>query len=126
MRGARRDGADDERAARFRPLVRQLVQASEAGDGAGELLLDVVVDGVRCVLVREPPDAVELSPREQEIVRLVAEGHPNKIIAAELAISAWTVSTHLRRIFAKLRVGSRAAMVARISPPRLRAGLAND
>ena len=126
MRGAKQDEAEDERAARLRPLVRQLVQASEGGDGAGEPLLDVVVDGVRCVLVREPHDAVELSPREQEIVRLVAEGHPNKIIAAELAISAWTVGTHLRRIFAKLGVGSRAAMVARFSPPRLRAGVAND
>lgn len=116
--------ADDERAARVRPLVRQLVQASEAGDG--ELLLDVVVDGVRCVLVRQPHEAVELSPREHEIVRLVAEGHPNKLIAAELAISAWTVGTHLRRIFAKLGVGSRAAMVARITAPRLRAGVASD
>jgi len=65
---------------------------------------------------------VALSPREQEIVRLVAEGHPNKIIAAELDISAWTVGTHLRRIFAKLGVASRAAMVARMAPSRLRAG----
>jgi DNA-binding CsgD family transcriptional regulator len=56
---------------------------------------------------------VQLSPREQEIVRMVAEGHPNKVIAAVLNISTWTVGTHLRRIFAKFGVGSRAAMVAR-------------
>jgi hypothetical protein len=45
---------------------------------------------------------------------MVAQGHPNKVIAAVLNISCWTVCTHLRRIFAKLGVGSRAAMVARL------------
>ncbi|MEZ4618345.1 MAG: helix-turn-helix transcriptional regulator [Caldilineaceae bacterium] len=57
-------------------------------------------------------DEVHLSPREQEIVRLVAKGYPNKTIAGVLDISPWTVSTHLRRIFAKLGVNSRAEMVA--------------
>jgi DNA-binding NarL/FixJ family response regulator len=51
--------------------------------------------------------------RECEIVRLVAKGHCNKTIALVLDISAWTVATHLRRIFAKLEVSSRAEMVAR-------------
>jgi DNA-binding CsgD family transcriptional regulator len=56
-----------------------------------------------------------LSPREQEIARMVARGRQTKIIAAELGISSWTVSTHLRRIFAKLGVTSRAAMVAKLA-----------
>jgi DNA-binding CsgD family transcriptional regulator len=47
-------------------------------------------------------------------VRMVAKGHPNKVIADVLNISSWTVCTHLRRIFAKLGVGSRAAMVAQL------------
>jgi len=46
---------------------------------------------------------------------MVARGYPNKTIASVLDISAWTVSTHLRRIFAKLGVSSRAAMVAELS-----------
>jgi DNA-binding CsgD family transcriptional regulator len=45
---------------------------------------------------------------------MVAKGYANKTIAAVLDISCWTVSTHLRRIFAKLGVGSRAAMVAQL------------
>ena len=45
---------------------------------------------------------------------MVAQGYPNKTIAAVLEISSWTVSTHLRRVFAKLGVRSRAAMVARL------------
>jgi len=45
---------------------------------------------------------------------MVAKGYPNKTIAAVLDISVWTVSSHLRRIFAKYGVASRAAMVARL------------
>jgi DNA-binding CsgD family transcriptional regulator len=45
---------------------------------------------------------------------MVAKGYPNKTIAAVLEISSWTVCTHLRRMFAKLGVSSRAAMVARM------------
>src|SRR5262249_9428325 len=80
-----------------------------------EILLDMEMDGSRYLLVRlsKPGSRVQLSPREQEIVRMVAEGHPNKIIADVLNISPWTVCTYLRRIFAKLGVTTRAAMVAR-------------
>lgn len=52
-----------------------------------------------------------LTERELEIATLVALGRPNKQIADRLRISEWTVSTHLRRIFVKLGVRSRAAMV---------------
>jgi len=73
-------------------------------------------DRWRYMLIRTIPPSnplVQLSPCEQEIVRMVAVGHPNKVIAAVLNMSSWTVGTHLRRIFAKLGVASRAAMVAR-------------
>jgi len=80
-----------------------------------ELLLDLEHNGVRCILIRAQPrvNGNGLSPRECEIARLVAAGHPNKVIASMLKISSWTVSTHLRRIFTKLGVSSRAAMVAK-------------
>jgi DNA-binding CsgD family transcriptional regulator len=106
-----------------------------------QVLLDVELLGVRCLLVRRPEAAgaveavgatgaagdaapgvpaspgaeVTLSPREREIARMVARGYPNKTIAGVLEISSWTVSTHLRRIFAKLAVTSRAAMVAQLA-----------
>ncbi|MBD2034851.1 helix-turn-helix transcriptional regulator [Leptolyngbya sp. FACHB-321] len=54
-----------------------------------------------------------LTEREIQIATLVASGQPNKQIAKQLRISEWTVSTHLRRIFMKLGVDSRAAMVYR-------------
>ncbi len=94
---------------------RGAIEAS--GSPAEEVLVDTEVDGARYLLVRMRrlgSNRIQLSPREQEIVRMVAKGHPNKVIADVLNISSWTVCTHLRRIFAKLGVGSRAAMVAQL------------
>lgn len=60
--------------------------------------------------------AALLTGRELQIATLVAQGLPNKKIAKKLHISEWTVATHLRRIFAKLNVDSRAAMVYCCAP----------
>lgn len=81
-----------------------------------QILLDVEMDGVRCILMKQPhtPDRISFSPREIEVARMVAKGYPNKTIALVLDISANTVNTYLRRIFAKLGVSTRAAMVARL------------
>ena len=56
----------------------------------------------------------DLSPRECEIVRLVAKGLPNKTIAAVLEISHHTVQTYLNRMFHKKQVHARAALVAKV------------
>lgn len=111
----------------IRALIRHVIDNADSFEPVDSeemgVLLDTEVDGVRCLLVNlEPAPAAEssatergkivLSPREEEIARMVAAGYPNKTIAAVLDISSWTVGTHLRRVFAKLGVGSRAAMVA--------------
>ena len=100
-------------------LVRDIVQrVSPRPSNVGQdqqVLAETTIDGARYLLVRIPKaeePAVALSPREAEIVRMVSRGLPNKVIADLLNISSWTVSTHLRRIFAKLGVSSRAAIVA--------------
>jgi len=109
-------------------LIRRLVGQALAGadptrsePGCCDALFDVEVDGLRYRLVQseavhssDPPCAAPLSPREHEIIRMVSLGYPNKTIAAVLEISSWTVNTYMRRIFAKLNVGSRAAMVAKV------------
>jgi DNA-binding CsgD family transcriptional regulator len=53
-----------------------------------------------------------LTPREVDIARMVCKGLLNKQIAGHLSISEHTVSTHLRRIYAKLGIGSRSALAA--------------
>jgi DNA-binding CsgD family transcriptional regulator len=91
------------------------------------MLLDLEVDGVRCMLVSKPStQAILLSPREREIARMVANGYPNKTIASVLDISCWTVGTHLRRVFSKLNVTSRAAMVAKVLAEGLLGSVAGE
>jgi len=53
-----------------------------------------------------------LSPREVEVLRLVAAGETNRAIAGELYLSEKTVERHLSNIFAKLGLSSRAAATA--------------
>ncbi len=81
---------------------------------------EIEVDGLRCLVLVETTALPEstLSPREEEIARMVGLGYPNKTIAANLGISSWTVSTHLRRMFAKFGVSSRAALVASVLEER--------
>jgi DNA-binding NarL/FixJ family response regulator len=59
--------------------------------------------------------ADELTPRELEVLRLLAEGKPNKIIAADLGIGEVTVKSHVRAIFTKLNVLSRTEAIAAAS-----------
>jgi DNA-binding NarL/FixJ family response regulator len=55
----------------------------------------------------QPP----LTPREIEVLTLVAQGHRNKEIASLLRLSEETVPVHLKNIFAKLKVNERTAAV---------------
>jgi len=132
----RMDTADSHKvASSVEILIRKLVAKADQGGASAmpdsnelsptRVLFDAHVDGVRCLLVRDVshgPAPISLSPREREIARMIAKGYPNKTIAAVLEISAWTVGTHLRRIFSKLHVSSRAAMVANL----MQTGLLDD
>ena len=55
---------------------------------------------------RPPPDSI-LTPREEEIVKLIAEGNSSKEIAATLVISIKTVDRHRANILAKLGMRDR-------------------
>ncbi len=59
------------------------------------------------------PDAEGLSPREQEVLDLLARGYLYKEIAERLNISVPTVNTYVRRMYEKLHVRSRAQAVAK-------------
>jgi DNA-binding CsgD family transcriptional regulator len=59
-----------------------------------------------------PADAHGLSPRELEVLRLVASGKTNKLIAVALCLSEKTVDRHVSNILGKLNVPSRAAATA--------------
>jgi DNA-binding CsgD family transcriptional regulator len=60
-----------------------------------------------------------LTPRQNELLRLLAAGHTNSQIARRLGISEGTVRTHLENIYDKLGVSSRTAAVTRAFPGRV-------
>ena len=52
------------------------------------------------------PDAVDLSPREKEVLALLLDGKQTKQISSELNLKVTTVSSHKARIFDKMQVGN--------------------
>ncbi|WP_328843589.1 response regulator transcription factor [Streptomyces sp. NBC_00258] len=86
-------------------LFRAVRSAAVGGMG---LAPEVVGDLVGQVVSPVP----ELTQREREVVRLMADGHSNRSIADSLYLSEATVKTHLVRIYRKLGVDNRAAAVS--------------
>lgn len=87
-------------------LVRTTVSKA-----AGEYHFSTFMPALRAI-VGAGSDAVALSAREQQIAKLVAEGLHNEAIAERLVISVNTVKDHLKRMYRKLGVTSRAQVAA--------------
>ncbi|MRH86973.1 response regulator [Nocardia sp. SYP-A9097] len=77
----------------------------------GDSVLSPSVASRLMTRVRKPDTT--LSPREIEVLRLVADGHSNREIGRRLFLSETTVKSHLVHIYAKLGVKSRTSAVAR-------------
>jgi DNA-binding CsgD family transcriptional regulator len=97
---------DDEDGAR---LELQAARTTFERLGASSELLAIDALTARAVAA---PDAGGLSARELEVLRLVASGKTNKLIARELCLSEKTVDRHVSNILAKLGVPSRSAATA--------------
>jgi DNA-binding CsgD family transcriptional regulator len=87
--------------------------------GGGRLLLFGARAGPRVTVVVEmqesgpsTPDLDPLTRRERQVLELVEQGLATKRIASLLDITPWTVSDHLKAIFAKKGVSSRAELLA--------------
>jgi DNA-binding NarL/FixJ family response regulator len=78
---------------------------------SGEVALAPRIAAMLVQRVKTP--APTLSPRETQVLRLVAAGKSNPMIAAELFLGEATVKTHLLHVFEKLDVGDRTRAVTR-------------
>jgi two-component system, NarL family, nitrate/nitrite response regulator NarL len=82
------------------------------------LAISTVLDGGKCFpdlvglsTAGRPPSAPTLSARQMEVLALVAQGKPNKVIARDLGLSENTVRVHVSAMFVHLGVNSRTAAV---------------
>ena len=99
----------------FVGLRFQYAATSDLLPGVGRdaaYIADHLAEHRAAVPAAAPPAAHRLTPRELEVVRLVAAGKSNRQVAAALAISEHTVARHVQNILTKLRVPSRTAATA--------------
>jgi DNA-binding CsgD family transcriptional regulator len=69
----------------------------------------------------EPPSLAEiLTRRELQVALLISDGRCDKEIARHLGISGYTVREHIRRMFAKLKISRRSAIVAAVLRQQVR------
>ena len=98
---------------------KELVQAVRAVAGGTSVLQSGMT--ARLLISSRPPEhgADDLSERELEVLKLLAEGLHNRELAAQLGISTRTVDRHCDNIYAKLGVGSRTEAVVRAISTKL-------
>lgn len=80
----------------------------------------VVIGHERATIDPAPGALASLTPRQRTIAALVAEGLPNKAIAAQLGISEGTVKVHATAIFRDTKVRSRTELACRLLRPASR------
>ena len=83
-----------------------LVEAIHAA-GRGEVRLHPEAAKRLSRQVKTPDGSESLTPRETQILRLIAQGHANKVIARELGVEERTVKTHVSSLLSKLGLNSR-------------------
>jgi len=122
---ARLRAAEAALAARDRPAAQRWLseaqeQAGRLGAGGLRHEIELLARLAHLELVEEPPakrvpneiERLGLTPRETQVLRLVADGRSNRQIATQLFIAEKTVSVHVSRILTKLGVTSRGVAAA--------------
>ena len=94
-------------------LLDALKDVHAGGSPMSSQIARKVVQSFRRLDSESDGETVELSPREREVLELLARGFLYKEIAEMLKISVQTVNTYIRRVYEKLHVRSRAQAVAK-------------
>jgi len=88
-------------------LLASLRAAGQGRTALSERLVDMLAHALRAEHRPADPDKAGLTEREQAILRLIAEGLSNKLIARRLEISEGTVKVHVKHLLKKLGLRSR-------------------
>ena len=99
----------------FPEILMCLLEDASHHDHVSEILTLVEDAGLVAPSLAEAHSILRLSPREKEVLSLVAQGLSNREIGQALFISPVTVKVHVRHIFEKLGVKSRTAAALRAS-----------
>ena len=99
------------------PLTELLAAIKEVHAGGSPMSSYIARKVVLAFQQTTPPadEMQSLSPREREVLELLARGYLYKEIAERLSLSLPTISTHIRHIYEKLQVRSRAQAVAKFA-----------
>jgi NarL family two-component system response regulator LiaR len=90
------------------PADHVIAAVRHAAAGTASLSPELLTRLTQALRRSPPPDPLRpLSPRERDVLRLIAQGHSNRQIAKELAIGEQTVKTHVRGILTKLSLQDR-------------------
>lgn len=103
------------------PPARLLESLREVMDGGAPMSPEVARRVIRLFREFRPPEQADyhLTPQENELLKLLVEGHHKKTAAHALNISVNTVSFHLKNIYQKLQVHSKSEAIAKALRERL-------
>lgn len=106
VRGALRFGADGYLLKDEKPLtvIRQIRDVLGGSLEVSPALTPVLAQSLRAPA---PQSLVELTPREKDVLRMIAEGMSNKMVGNKLGISEGTVKTHVKSLLHKIGARSR-------------------
>ena len=92
-------------------VVRAVLELAEGGAPMSPGIARRVLERARVAAAPAPADAFDLTDRERELLQHLVDGSTEDAIAEALFISPHTVRTHIKNIYKKLHVHSRAAVV---------------
>lgn len=95
------------------PPARILEAIQEVYDGGAPMSPAIARRVMEALQIRPNPHLADLTPREGEVLTLLAKGNSYKMVAAELGITVETTRTHVKRIYEKLHVHSVAEALAK-------------
>jgi DNA-binding NarL/FixJ family response regulator len=94
-------------------ILSAIREVTEGGAAMSPEIAGRVINLFRKKLAPDAAENIDFTPQERRLLKLLADGHQNKTAAVEMGVSIHGVGFHLRSIYGKLHVHSRAEAVAR-------------